>query len=110
MSSLYFYPGSMQWLTGFSFPGYSSGMHPEWIAALAAVAVILVNLLTAAVIYGSLQQQVKNNSASITELKQDVSHEQDQQWKVINGHTEDISYLKGRQGVNGLAKGAGGHT
>jgi len=81
------------------------GMTPAWIAALAALVVILVNLLTAAVIYGSLQQQVKNNTASIGELK----HEQGEQRKVIDQHTGEIAYLQGSQGLNGLAKGAGGH-
>ena len=74
-------------------------MRPEWVAAIAAVIVILVYLLKAAVIYGSLQRQVKNNSESIVELKEaDRS-----QWRAINGHTAEISYLQGSQGVNDVA-------
>ena len=83
-------------------------MTPEWIAA---ITVIAVQLLTAAVIFGSLQQQVKNNGKEISELKKDVALEQDQQWKAINTHTGEIAYLQGSQGANGAAKGAsaGGH-
>jgi archaellum component FlaG (FlaF/FlaG flagellin family) len=78
-------------------------MNPEWVAA---IIVIVVNLFTAGVVYGSLQSQTKNNTKAIDDLKQEVAHEQDQQWKVLNAHTEDIGYLHGRTG-NGLAKSAG---
>jgi hypothetical protein len=86
-------------------------MIPAWIAALAALAVILVNIVTAAVTYGSLQSQTKNNTEAIKDLKTDVSDGRAKQWEVLNAHTEDISYMKGRQGLNGHANGAsaGGH-
>lgn len=86
-------------------------MIPAWIAALAALAVILVNVITAAVTYGYLQSQTKNNTKAIDELKVDVNEGRAKQWEVLNAHTEDISYMKGRQGLNGQAKGhsAGGH-
>ena len=82
-------------------------MIPAWIAALAAIAVILVNIITAAVTYGYLQAQTKNNTKAIDELKMDVAEGRAKQWEVLNAHTEDISYMKGRQGINGHAKGAG---
>jgi hypothetical protein len=85
-------------------------MIPAWIAAVAAVLVILVNIITAAVTYGYLQAQTKNNTKAIDELKIDVAEGRAKQWEVLNTHTEDISYMKGRQGINGHAKGAaGGH-
>jgi hypothetical protein len=82
-------------------------MIPAWIAALAALAVVLVNIITASVTYGYLQRQTESNTKSIDELKVDVSEGRAKQWEVLNAHTEDISYMKGRQGLNGHAKGAG---